>query len=277
MGRSTVPGPIQAAASDHLALDPDMTGTGLSAEQREKLWAMAPASTEASFGAFAADALTGPTPYLPTGDGTAGGDLHVVLAPPTEVTQPLRLLAVWPPGAAEWVPGVEGRDYEDLKRFLEVPHIEVTVSRALADDALGSPRDWVRLWQMVRDGDYLYSLTELGLVARDLTDLADGSVRYQLTIEPPDDWPNRGIYLVQVRSTPPISGTSPVGRDDPQVLLDADVAATALGSQTLFQIWSGDPQAEPVPWLKPLPTESVQLFDGTEGGLAHWAFTIGRA
>ena len=276
MARSSAPGPVRAAASDQLALDPDLAATSLSPEQRDKLWGLEPNVTETSFGSFAADAVTGPAPFLPTGNGTAGGDLHVVLRPATEIAPPPRLLTVWPPGAAVWDDRLEGPERDDWKTWMEAPRIEITVSRALADDALSSPHEWLRLWSMNPDGDTMYSVTELGLEKGEASDLGDGSVRCAFAVQPPEYWDDSATYLVQLRSTGPVGPASPVGRDDPQVLVDADVSATALDSQTLFRLWSGDTFPSGLPWGPPGPTVGKQLYDDTEGGLAHWAFAIGR-
>lgn len=277
MARSAAGGPVRAAAIDQLTLDPDLAATGLSPEQRDKLWGLEPGVSESSFGSFAADAVTGPAPYLPTGNGTAGGELHLVLRPATEVAPPPRLLTVWPPGAAVWDGRVEGSDRGEWKRWLEAPRIELTVSRDLADEALSSPREWLRLWSMNPDGDFMYALTELGLGKGETTDLEDGSVRCAFPIQPPEYWSDHATYLVQLRSTGPVGPASPLGRDDPRVLLDADVSATTLDSQTLFRVWSGDTFPDGLPWGPPGPTVGKQLYDDTEGGVAHWALAIGRS
>ncbi|KQV73493.1 hypothetical protein ASC64_18835 [Nocardioides sp. Root122] len=272
MVRSTAPGPVRAAASDQLALDPDLEGTRLTEEDRDALWAMAPASHDSGLGAVvAAAANPPPLPTLPSGDGTAGGELHVALLRPSKVAPPPRLLAVWPEGAAELG---EDRDPFEWKTFLEEPQLQLTVSRALTTEATDRPREWLRAWHGTEDGPFLYGIEELELMPGTATDLPGGEVRYAFRIQPPR-WFGRDTIVVQLRSTPPVVTESPIGRDDPTVLLDADVAGTALGSQDLFRLWSGDP-FNGLPALPLTATGGQQLYDGTEGGLAHWAFTVTR-
>ena len=275
MARSEALGPIRAAGSDQLALDAELVGTGLSQEQRDKLWAMAPAATEASYRTFLPDALVAPPAFLPSGDGAAGGELHVTFRPVVETVPPPRLLAVWPPGAASY--DEESPDREEWKRFLERPRIELVVSRVLADAAVASPGPWLRLYQMTQDGDFLYGLRPMTLDSGEPEDLGDGTVRITFPVNATEDWFSRAVCLVQLRSTPPLVPESPLGRDDPQVLLDSDFAGTALDSQTLFQIWKGGAFTSGIPVLQALPSEGVQLWDGNEGGLVHWGFTVRRA
>lgn len=273
MVRSTAPGPIRAAGVDQLALDPDLRGTNLTDADRDLLWAMAPGSRDTGLGAVVADAATPPPlPGLPSGDGTAGGELHVVLRPVTKVASPPRLLTVWPEGGSELD---DQQDPRTWKVFLGEPHLELTVSRALASTAVDNPQAWLRLWHGTADGDQLFAVEELKLAPGAWTDLGDGSVRYRFPFEPPD-WFARDTLVVQLRSTPPVVAESPVGRDDPAVLLDADFAGTALGSQDLFRLWSGDLFPNGLPALPLASTTSQVLYDGTEGGLAHWAFTVVR-
>ena len=275
MARSEAVGPIRAAGSDQLALDAELVGTGLSLEQRDKLWAMAPAATEASYRTFLPDALVAPPAFLPSGDGAAGGELHVTFRPVVETVPPPRLLAVWPPGAASY--DEESPDREEWKRFLERPRIELVVSRVLAEAAAASPGPWLRLYQMTQDGDFLHGLRPVTLDSGEPEDLGDGTVRITFPVNAAEDWFSRAVCLVQLRSTPPLVPESPLGRDDPQVLLDSDFAGTALDSQTLFQIWKDGAFSGGIPVLQALPSDGVQLWDGNEGGLAHWGFTVRRA
>jgi hypothetical protein len=271
---STAPGPIRAAATDQLALDPDLTGTGLSDLDRQKLWAMQPASRDNTLGALLADAVNAPPlPGLPSGDGTAGGSLHIVLRPAVKVTPPPRLLAVWPEGGSQL--GIDGPDAQSWKIFLAEPQIRLTVSRALAQTAIDSPHEWLRLWRGDPEEPLLHRIEELTLVRGTATDLPDGTVRYSFPITAPD-WRRPDTFVVQLRSTPPVVAESPVGRDDPAVLLDADFAGTALRSQDLFRLWSGDTFPNGLPALPMTSTVGQRLDDGTEGGLAHWAFTVAR-
>jgi hypothetical protein len=274
MIRSTAPGPIRAAATDQLALDPDLRGTGLTDADRQKLWAMQPASGDATLGALAADAISAPPlPPLPSGDGTAGGELHIVLQSARKVATPPRLLAVWPEGASEL--GVDGQDLENWTIFLAEPQLRIIVSRALAQAAIDSPHEWLRLWHGSADAPRVYGIEELALSPGTAIDLPDGTVRYSFRIQA-HDWLPRDTLVVQLRSTPPVAAESPLGRDDPAVLLDADFAGTSLRSQELFQLWSGDTFSAGLPALPLNSTAGQQLYDGIEGGLAHWAFTVAR-
>ncbi len=273
MVRSTAPGPIRAAGADQLALDPDFRGTNITDGDRDLLWAMLPGSRDNGMGAVVADAANPPPlPGLPSGDGTAGGELHVVLRPVTKVANPPRLLAVSPEGGTELD---DQRDPVAWKLFLGEPHLELTVSRALAQAAVDNPREWLRLWHGNADGLSLFAVQELEIAPGAGTDLTDGVVRYRFPFKPPD-WFSRDTLVVQLRSTPPVAAESPVGRDDPEVLLDADFAGTSLSSQDLFRLWSGDLFPNGLPALPLASTSSQILFDGTEGGLAHWAFTVIR-
>jgi hypothetical protein len=65
---------------------------------------------------------------------------------------------------------------------------------------------------------------------------------------------------------------SPVGHAPPRVLLDAHFVGTRLDSQTLFSIWGGA-LTNGIPTLQAVSTQTGPLFDGIEGGLAHWGFT----
>jgi hypothetical protein len=273
MARSVAGGTIRAAAPDQLALDAELAATGLSPEQRDKLWAMtADGSNHPSLGTYAADAILGPPARLPTGDGTAGGELHIAYRPAKAVVPPPRLLSVWPPGAV--VLNDESPESRDLwKRFLERPRAEITVSRALAAEAIADPRGWLRLWHAYPYGELTYRLGEIGLGAGEEEVLADGSVRYLFPYREPPQWQGVEQILTQLRSTPPLVAGSPVGREDPVVLLDADFSGTVLDSQTLFRAWDGDLTVD-VPALQPLGTDGEVLYDGLAGGLAHWGFTF---
>jgi len=273
MIRSTAPGPIRAAAADQLALDPDLRGTGLTDADRQTLWAMQPASRDITLGGLVADAVSPPLPPLPSGDGLAGGELHIVLRSPTKVALPPQLLAVWPEGASEL--GVNGQDLESWNIFLAEPQLRLTVSRALAQAAIDSPREWLRLWHGSADPPHINGIAELALSPGTAVDLPDGTVRYSFRIQAPD-WLRRDTLVVQLRSTPPVVPESPLGRDDPAVLLDADFAGTWLGSQELFRLWMGDTFPQGLPALPLTSTAGQQLYDGTEGGLAHWAFTVAK-
>ncbi|MGW6194762.1 hypothetical protein ACWF0M_01315 [Kribbella sp. NPDC055110] len=268
MVRSEASGPIHTADPDQLALDADLFGTGLGQEQRDKLWAMAPASAEPSYGSFLPDALTGLPVFPPSGNGAAGGELHVSLRPPVETEPPPRLLRVWPAG------GTDYNEDESWKSFIERPRLEITVSRTLADAAVAAPREWLRLWQASTDGDYLYAIEELGLESGEIHELEDDTVRVVFPLRPPDDW--QQTFVAQLRSTPPLVPESPLGKDDPTVLLDADFAGTALDSQLLFRLWSGETDFGGLLASPFSSTDGSQLWDGSEGGVMHWGFKVRR-
>jgi len=272
MVRSVSPGPIRSAGPDQLALDAELVGTGLTAAERDALWAMAPAAVDASLGPLLADALVEPSVFLPSGDGGAGGELHVAYRRVVKVTPPPRLLTVWPPGASAY--GEDDELAEDWKSYLERPRIELTVSRALADAAVASPDAWLRVWVATQDGDFLYGLEQIPLVDSAVEDVGDGTVRLIFTMRPPESRFSRGVFLAQLRSTPPLGPESPLGKGAPKVLLDGDFAGTSLDSQTLFDVWSGGAFTNRLPAFTTAPTTGQQLFDGSEGGLTHWGFTV---
>ncbi|MET9901701.1 hypothetical protein [Streptomyces sp. NPDC006446] len=276
MARATASGPIRAAGPDQLALDAELAATGLSIDQRAKLWAMAADGTNvASLGAFAKHAVQGPPPWLPSGDGTAGGELHVVYRPAGTVRLPPQLLDVWPPGGSTLDQSTP--ESADLwQRFLKRPRLEIVVSRALAAAAVAGPKPWLRMWHATPDGDRLYALREVELAASEEETLGDDTVRLTFPLRADIEWFRQNEMLVQLRSTPPVAPGSPVGLRDPLVLLDADVAGTRLDSQTLFTIWSGGAFPEGLPTLQATSTQGRALYDGVEGGLAHWGFRVLR-
>jgi hypothetical protein len=272
MVRSRTGGPIRAAATDQLALDAELAATGLDDEQREWLWTLSPnGSYDSSRGGFSEDAQVGPPPWLPTGNGMAGGELHIVYKQRTVL--PPRLLEVWPRGGQ--LLGEESPErIEDWKSFRDQPRIEIVVSRALSEDAIASPSEWLRLWQAEADNDRLYNLQEIRLEKGEEQRLGDGTARYVFPFQGGIKWFDRNEILTQLRSTPPERPESPLGRDDPEVLLDADFQGTALNSQILYRLWV-DASSLPagLPALQAQPTEGKILYDGVAGGLAHWGFT----
>ncbi|GGK63501.1 hypothetical protein [Ornithinimicrobium pekingense] len=273
MARSTSPGPVQAAATDHLALDPDLAATGLSREQRQRLWEVEPFTTDGGAASFAADAVNAPLLTLPTGNGFAGGELHVVLRAREQVALPPQLLAVWPPGATAWE--YENMDEDELhqwRSFIDQPRVELFISRALSDDALAAPKDWLRVWNFDQDGETLYSAREIELEAGEVVTENDGGAHYRFPMVRPEFMSR--VFLVQLRSTPPVHQRSPVGRDDPVVLLDADFAGTGIDSQTLYRLWARELFPDGLPAFLPLATDGQTLHDGTPGGLVHWGMFI---
>jgi hypothetical protein len=277
MARSQAGGPIRAESDENLALDAELAATGLSVDARDKLWALPVGGSDPNLADLAADAVLGPPPWLPTGDGTPGGELHVVLRTAAPVRPAPRLLALWPPGGAVLDQSTAER-LDLLKSYLREPRIEIVVSRPLAPEAVADPGGWLRVWQTGRDGDFIYTVTRLPLGSGREEAAGDGTVRY---VFPLDQGRERRRdageleVLVQLRSTPPLAPGSPLGRDEPRELLDADARGTALDSQTLITVWKDDALPQPLPGLGASTTGD--LHDGTPGGLAHWAYRVGRA
>jgi hypothetical protein len=274
MARSAAGGPIQASDTPHLALDADLAGTGLDQGQRDQLWEMpADGSNNPGLGtALHPSALPGPAPFLPSGDGTAGGELHILLQPAAKTPEPPRLLEVWPPGGS-----VLNNDTPDnaalRKRMRARPVLIIVVSRTLTAEAIATPKAWLRAWSASPDGEFLFSPRELELLPGLEALVGDGGARYTFPIASEIHWDANSQILVQLRSTPPLQTESPLGLDDPQVLLDADFAGTRLDKQTLFTTWDVGPPPR-LPALNAISTTGQTLFDGVAGGLAHWGFAV---
>ncbi len=272
MVRSTIAGVIRAEASDHLALDADAPATTLDATQRDALWGIAPGGSDLTLGALAAAAVPRPGIALPSGDGAAGGELHIVLRRPGQTADPPRLLAVRPGGAVEL-----SADHPDLgdewKKFIEFPYIEIDVSAPLAAAAVGDPGAWLRVWHGTPDGDFLYGVREIKLAPGGGRQERGGRWIYAF---PMADYQPFGGYeqvLVQLRSSHALSGASaPVGEQEP-LLLDADFLGTAV-ADVLWPLWEGSHPTTDIPVLGAIPTAGETLFDGSEGGFAHWGFTV---
>ncbi|MFI1379221.1 hypothetical protein [Embleya sp. NPDC020886] len=283
--RVAVSGPPKAQDPDGLAVDPDLVGTGLTAEDRNTLWAMAPGNAkDTGLAALIDRAPLAAVPPFPTGNGTQGGELHVFAPPPpptARVAAGPRLLRVWPQGGSRL--DAAGPLRRDLTRFARAPHVELTVDRALADAATAEPDGWVRLFQALRDGDRLagFRRLELGSGARRGAD-ADPeaeSVTYTFEAEGarlPSAGEPAAVFLLQVRSST-ASAVPPVGADEPTLPLDAVFVGTGLDNHTLFSIWSGQQSLSPAPRIAALGARSsvaVDLFDGDPGGFVHLAFEV---
>lgn len=258
MVRSTVAGAIRASGATGLALDADLAGTSLSVADRDALWAITPGGTAGQ------PAVAGvPSPPLPSGEGTAGGDLHVLLTQPAKVEPPPRLISVDPVGGVF--------DDSDWNKLRERGAFGIVVSRALAAEALDSPKNWLRMWYATLDGEIGFAATELALKLGDREELADGSVRYSFRFDGLPEFTKHWQVLWQLRSGPSTDPGAPLGDAAPQLLLDADFPGTALDSQTLFGLWQG--AVDQFPFLNPVSTAGQQLWDDTAGGLAHWGVT----
>ncbi|MDQ0079497.1 hypothetical protein [Arthrobacter oryzae] len=274
MARSRIGGPIRAAGTDQLALDADFAATGLTEEQREWLWTLpAGGNQDTSQGGFTDDVQAGPRSSLPTGNGLAGGELHIVYSRP--VALPPRLLEVWPRGGQ--LLSEESPDrIEDWKSFIDRPRIEIVVSRALTGTAIASPSEWLRVWHAKADNLSLFKLEEIGLEKGEEQPRGDGTIRYIFRFRDGVKWFGRDEILTQLRSTGPERPESPLGREDPKVLLDADFRGTELTSQGLRRIWAGAPFPEGLRALPAKPTEGRTLYDGLPGELVDWGFTAIR-
>jgi hypothetical protein len=268
MVRSGGPGVIRAADSDRLALDADLTATKLTAAEREELWNI-PVGSTAGFSGAASATSTDPIPPLPSGDGDVEGDLHVILplVPPKPAAPP-HLVRVWPAGGRAYAVGEP-----DADEFLEVRHLRITVSTAIDPSALADPHHWLRAWRGAWDF-VMQEIQEIALEPGTIQEEhADGSVTYAFALldyEPPTGqqqilaglWPDAAV---------PAGGAPPVGAAGAQ-LLDADFAGTKLDTAAMEKVWQSMPPQ--LPDLEAVATDGKQLHDGTEGGIAFWAFQV---
>lgn len=254
MVRSTVAGTIRRSGAGGLALDADFAATTLTAAQRDALWAIAPGEQTATLGVAPV-----PSAPLPSGDGTAGGDLHLVLGHAPRTEPPPRLLAVEPAGGlatdADW------------KLFSSQREFSIVVSRELSKDALDGLRQWLRVWHGTLEGDRAYGVTEVETWLRGAEQLADGSTRYNIGFAELPDYRDNLQVLWQLRSGLGV----PLGAAAPALLLDADFDGTVLDSQELYGLWTGG--VTDLRFLKPNSTAGEQLWDDTPGGVAHWGLT----
>ncbi|MGW1997830.1 hypothetical protein [Embleya sp. NPDC001921] len=274
-------GPPRAQDPDGLALDPDLVGTGLTAADRDTMWAMTPgAPKDTALADLVERAPLAVVPPFPSGNGTQGGELHVFAPPPpptVRVENGPRLLRVWPEGAARLDPA--GPPRRDWTRFTRRPHVELTVDRALADPASAEPQGWVRLFQALRDGDELAGFRHLDLGPGTRGDSRGDAVTYTFGVDGvrlPDAGEPAAMFLLQVRSSA-AAPVPPVGADEPALPLDADFLGTALDNHTLFSIWSGQQvlsPARPVSALGARSSVDAELFDGDPGGFVHLVFEV---
>jgi hypothetical protein len=266
MARSVARGPIVAAGPDAAALDTDLPGTPLPLGRRDLLWKVAPGVTAGDTG-VTPDDLRAPRAWLPTGDGREGGDLHVAYQ------RPPQLLSVWPPGNSNLVKNATND--QDSADFFAQPRLRLVVSRPLADAALAAPHLWIRLWQFDENAAGLSDGQELPLGQVATLSLHNGTVQYTLPVTVPGGWPPPAArLLVQVYSGPAVGPGSPVSRDEPALLLDADFTGTDLDpNQQLWQLWSNQKVSD-LPNYTMYSTTNQDLRDGTAGGFVHWGFRV---
>lgn len=254
MVRSTVAGTIRRTGAAGLALDAEFAATSLTTAQRDALWEIGPGEQTHTPGVAPA-----PSPSLPSGDGTAGGELHVILGQVARTEPPPRLLAVEPEGGAA--------SEADWNRLNDGREFVIVVSRELEPQGLADLRAWLRLWHGTLEGDRAYRLTGVDVWHRNTEKLADGSIRYVFGFAELPDFRENLTVIWQLRAGP----TVPLAASAPTLVLDADFAGTALSSQDLFGLWTGT--ASDIPFPKPVLTAGQQLWDDTPGGVAHWALT----
>jgi hypothetical protein len=261
------------AADDGAALDADYAATGLSQEERDALWALAPGSGVAPVLVRDHVLAAAAPPPLPSGDKVEGGDLHGVAAR-TPVALPPRLLRVWPAGA-KTLDVQDPATADDAKRFLDTPRLEITVSRTIADAATKDTGTWVHAYLASRDGQ-IFGFTAIPASTTDVA-TADGSTEQTITIGL-DQATFRGgqrELLIVMRPDAAPAGQAPVGVADPQELLDADFAGTSLDADTVMAILDGNLSlTNHIDSLGAAGTDGATLFDGTPGGLVHYSFTV---
>lgn len=259
MVRSTLSGAIRANGATGVALDADLEATTLIETQRDLLWGMHPGEQINQPGVAPV-----PMPPLPSGNGTPGGALHLLLTPGRAAVEgPPRLLSVEPAGG--WA---SEDDWNKLRRRRDV---SIVVSRELDAEALHNPKEWLRMWHAGLDGDMGYRATEVELTLKDSQTVDGVGVRYTFAFEGLPDFKEYWQVLWQLRSGPATDPGAPLGATAPTLLLDADFAGTALHSQDLFGVWQN--ATDEFPFLKPDSTAGEQLWDDTAGGLAHWGLT----
>ena len=287
-------GPI-VARDDGLALDAELDATGLSPAERKKLWSLQPGGPATNV-ALLDDLFLPNPPILPSGNGAQGGELHGAFAcRKAAPATPPQLVAVWPPGAAVLqssssstvtVPAISKEWFESLVRD---PRLEVTITRALADDALKELAGWLRVFVATPAGDTLrlsrVPAEVTGTVNDPILDVDPDSITYHVRLGSDKDDEvmkrmrdatdaQRVWVLTLIRPGADPSSAPPLGADDPQLLLDADFEGTALDKQNVLSVWDDASLATPVSDLLAQSSLGVQLFDGAPGGLVHVAFSV---
>jgi len=269
---STIGGPI-VANDDGEALDADFAGTGLSAEEQDELWKLAPGGGVQPT-PMLGHALLPSTPALPSGHGVQGGRFHGIAAAHPAVVQPPppRLLSVWPAGAKRLDPN-QADTADEARRFLDRPRIEFVVSRAIADDpTLAKLDSWLRAFTTQRDGK-IYGFNPLGAKFAAAEAAADGSVKITVDLDPATFTQTEAEVLVIMLPDAAATGSEPLGSAAPHDLLDTDFTGTSLSRPTVITIFDGV-KPDPIDNLNPITTDGATLSDGKPGGLVHYSFTV---
>jgi hypothetical protein len=161
------------------------------------------------------------------------------------------------------------------------PYGDEIVVDAITGTSMQQLDGWVRAFMPRRDGA-IFGFDRLMLRFQDARPGAGGtSTLTALFVNPngaPLDWASLGQrpeVLVIIRPDAASGGGAPVGAAEPHVLLDADFIGTALDTQTVLNLFDGQPPPKPPPFPEPNPvsTDGATLHDGTPGGLVHYWFT----
>lgn len=268
----SAPGGEIVAGDDGAALDAELAATGLTVDERERLWKLAPDRTLDPV-AIREHLLLPASPALPSGDGIEGGDLHGVAAR-TKVVQvlaPPQLHWVWPAGAKRLHP-FEEPTVEEARRFLARPLIQLNVSRAIAEAAQDQIDTWLHVYTTNRDGA-IYGFDPVAAKFAGAENGLDDSVTITVELDPEIAQRFSAEVLVILRPGAAPAGAEPTGVGEPHDLLDADFNGTSLDKQTVITIFDGG-RTDPIDNLDPRSTDAIGLYDGSPGGLVHYSFTV---
>jgi hypothetical protein len=267
------PGGDIVARDDGAALDAEFAATGLTDDERARLWKLEPDRSLQSID-VRDHVLLAAGPSLPSGDGVEGGEFHGAAArtKAVEILPPPQLLSVWPAGAATLNP-FRGDGAAEARRFLERPQLQFVISRAIAESSLKEIGTWMRAFTTNRDGP-IYGFNEIKAGFADIAmSEPDGPVTVSVDLDPETFQRQQCEVLVILRPGAAPAGVEPLGVKDPQDLLDADFNGTSLDKQTVITIFDhGD--TPPLAGLDPIATDGQDLFDGSAGGLMHYSFTV---
>jgi len=275
MMRSTVGGDI-AAADDGAALDADFAGTGLTATEREKLWGLAPDGGVEPGLQVREHLLLPALPGLPSGDGVEGGELHGAVARPQigAVKAPPQLLTVRPAGA-KTLSMSNPATADEAQRFLRLPRLQFTLTRAIAEASLKQVDGWLRAFTTQHDGPPTFGFNRVGLSLASVDVNPDSTVTFAVDLDRTAFDAGMVELLVIVRPGAAPAGAEPLGADEPHDLLDADFKGTSLAKQAVVTIFDGGSVGR-VDTLDQQPTDGATLHDGAPGGLVHYSFNVSR-